>query len=393
MTAAAARSLQVIRRLDGRLGGSPAAAVHIARALGQHGFAVTVATTTTPDGRRDETRELGQQLGAATIEAFPRSSRLPYDYSRPLAVWLQSNVSSYDVVDIHGVWDWPALVAGHWARRCGVPYVLQPHGSLDPFDLRKHAALKRGIGPVLVRRLLDGAAHIVVTTEREGDDLQTYGSTTPVSAIGLPYQVARVAGDGARGRRALPVEADLVVLSLGRIDYKKGLRALVDAIGLLTNRGRSVAAVIAGEPYDEWGVDFVADVARRGLSNQVLFPGHVTGAAKADLFAMADCFALVSDNENYGLVLVEASAAGLPMVISDQVYLAAQLAEAGAAVVVDRTALSVAAAIEALLDDPEQRSSMSSAATSLMTGLFHDERLAVAQAALRRRLIARNVSC
>jgi glycosyltransferase involved in cell wall biosynthesis len=97
----------------------------------------------------------------------------------------------------------------------------------------------------------------------------------------------------------------------------------------------------------------VHDVARRlAVDDIVTWAGFLLGAEKWDALAAGDVFALPSDNENFGMVVVEALLAGTPALISDEVYLGDDLQGIGAVTICARDAHSVAHSLARLLDDP-----------------------------------------
>jgi glycosyltransferase involved in cell wall biosynthesis len=96
----------------------------------------------------------------------------------------------------------------------------------------------------------------------------------------------------------------------------------------------------------------------------------VVGGAKARALADADLFVLPSYQENFGIAAAEAMAAGLPVVVSDRVGIAEQVAEAGAGTVVPCDAAAVADAIRRAALDPEARLRAGERAARLARGRF-----------------------
>lgn len=379
--------LHVVRRLDATLGGAPAAAAHLAGSLSAEGHDVTIATTVPVNGSRHEIEQLVTAMGEGVrVQCFPRNS-LPYDHSPPLGQWLQRSMEGFDLVEAHGVFDYPSWRAAETAHRSRRPLLIHAHGSLDPFDLRKHPKVKSVVGPTVIRRSLNHATAIMVTSDREGAALRRFGSRTKVRSIPLPYRPNECRGDADRFRRRYDIPAGPVVLFIGRLDYKKGLQHLVDAAQDLKQRGVGVTFVLAGSTSSAYAQALRDDVEVRGLGSVVLFPGHLGEDEKADSLAAATVFALVSDNENYGLVLVEAARAGLPLLLSDQVYLEQELRASGAALVVARDGSAVAGALHPLLADPLRIQRMSAAALRASHDLFDWKVVARAQSDFRVQIL------
>ena len=378
--------LHIVRRLDASWGGAPAAAAHMAAALASEGHAVTVATTVATASSYGETDQLASTLKGVRVERFPRTG-LPYDHSAKLSRWVSRVVTDYELVEVHGVFDHPCWRSAEMARHKRRPYIVHPHGSLDPFDLRKHERLKQILGPKVVRRLLEKSAAVMVTTDREGHKLNCFGATPRVQSIALPYRHAATVGDGDRFRNVFDLGHARILLFLGRVDYKKGLAYLVDAADNLTAGPDRTVVVIAGDRSTPYGQTLSALIAKRGLDRAVRMVGHLAETEKADALSAASALALVSDNENYGLVLVEAARAGVPMLVSDQVYLQPELTKRGCALVVPRDGRAIAQAVERLFADSARLAEMSVAARRTAEDLFDWQAVAKAHSTYRGDII------
>jgi len=244
-----------------------------------------------------------------------------------------------------------------------VPYIVRPHGSLDPYDLRKKAWLKRVIGPLMIKPHLRGAYAVHCTSRREAERLETYGAQANVVGVALPIldaaqirDTARPVGEGFSGaasfRQTLGIGADrFVVLFLSRLDKKKNLEVLIEAIRRIALRYPNVHLAICGSgdrAYEARLRMRANDAVARGL---VTFCGFLSGRKKVEALIDSDAFVLPSSNENYGVAVVEALHAGLPVVCSDQVYISDEIAAADAGIVCAPTAEGVAEALVRLVND------------------------------------------
>ncbi|RAS60642.1 glycosyltransferase involved in cell wall biosynthesis [Lentzea atacamensis] len=270
---------------------------------------------------------------------------------------LRRLVPQHDLVVLHGVFDLASVVGGRTARRFGVPYLLWPHGSLDPYDLRKHSWAKHKLA-FLWRESLDGAAALMCTSQREADRLETFGATTRrlVLPLPLPDDVQPLDRREARRRCQLPADAR-IVLFLGRIDAKKGLLPLLSGFARAAQPEDLLVIAGSGNPK------LTAQLRRQAdeLRCRVIFTGWVDGARSRELLAAADVFALISDNENFAVAVAEAAQAGVATLISDEVYLGDELVPAGASAVCGRSPDLVARALRELLADPHRRRRMGAA--------------------------------
>lgn len=264
---------------------------------------------------------------------------------------LRRLVPQHDLVVLHGVFDLASVVGARTARRYGVPHLLWPHGSLDPYDLVKHATVKRRLAG-LWRENLGGAAALMCTTARESARLVTFGADTRRVVLPLPVPDADPGVDRARARARLRLPADAgIVLYLGRIDGKKGLPLLLS--GFTRAAGPLDVLVVAGSGDRRLTERLRAQAAP--LADRVVFTGWVNAPDRGDLLAAADVFALTSDNENFSVATAEALRAGVATLVSDEVYLGDELTPAGATVVCRRGPEEVATALRGLLDNHDHR--------------------------------------
>ncbi|MGE3906600.1 MAG: glycosyltransferase, partial [Reyranellaceae bacterium] len=172
-------------------------------------------------------------------------------------------------------------------------------------------------------------------------------------------------GVDAPARLADAVRQPRRILFLSRLHPKKGLDLLVPAFAAVRKRYGDARLVIAG-PDD--GARAATDdlVARHGLGDCVEFPGMLTGIAKDRAFAEAGLFVLPSYSENFGIAVAEAMAAGLPVVVSDQVNIHDAIAGTEAGLVVPCQTERLAQAMSALLADPDKGIEMGRNGTELV---------------------------
>jgi glycosyltransferase involved in cell wall biosynthesis len=133
--------------------------------------------------------------------------------------------------------------------------------------------------------------------------------------------------------------------------------------------------VIAGDGEPGY-VDRLMRLAAGGAAaRRIVFPGWVRGAEKARLMRGAAVFASPSAQENFGLAVVEAMAAGVPVLVSRGVNLAPEINRANAGWVVDPLAPSFARALESVLGDRPGQAARGRAAAELARRFTWDRSL------------------
>jgi glycosyltransferase involved in cell wall biosynthesis len=148
-----------------------------------------------------------------------------------------------------------------------------------------------------------------------------------------------------------------IVLFLSRLDPKKGIDLLLRAFARVRTQVPNASLVVAGSGDDEFVNCLKADAVSLGISADVLWPGFLLDGEKYAALADADVFVLPSYSENFGIAAAEAMAAGLPVVVSQQVGIHRDIAEARAGIVVPCRVEDLASALTRLLTDSTLRQS------------------------------------
>lgn len=364
------RILHVVNRLDDRQGGALVAAMEIANAHVARGHQVSLIGTSHPSDARTSLSSLDSRVVVHTVPRGRIMGR--FNGSNELRRSLRQHFNAHDVVHVHSLWGLPSIMSAFFARRSRVRLIVSPHGSLDPYDLQKHRSAKRLLGPVLVRPVLQQADLVLCTSSRESRELETYGVRTRNSVLPLPVAdpPSQARHDGSiRQRYGIPATAPLL-LFLGRLDRKKGLPVTLEAFRILGNPQAYLLIAGEGTPGFE---SQIKRMVPESLRERVVFTGWLSGESKWSALRGADLLVLLSDNENFGISVVEAIKSGLPALLTDDVYIAGDLAEAGAARICSQDAAVAAAALESLLSHPAGLEGMAQAARECAATVFDNE--------------------
>jgi glycosyltransferase involved in cell wall biosynthesis len=156
-----------------------------------------------------------------------------------------------------------------------------------------------------------------------------------------------------------------VLLFLSRIDRKKGLDLLLAAFAHVREKHAEATLVVAGDGDPAFIATLKRQSQRLGLDASILWAGFLQGPDKLAALADADIFVLPSYSENFGVAVVESMAAGLPVIVSDQVGIHREIATAEAGLVVPCSAEALALALETMIADPSLRAAMGAKAMEL----------------------------
>jgi glycosyltransferase involved in cell wall biosynthesis len=229
---------------------------------------------------------------------------------------------------------------------------VRPLGSLDPWSLRRHPVRKRLLLSAGAGRLLQEADGIHYTSEQERHLAErSLPSLAPGVVIPLGVDdvlLERPPTDYSGASRPY-------LLSLSRLDPKKGIDLLIGAFHTLGEGFRQWQLVIAGDGEPGY-VSHLRRLSESGPArSRIEFRGWVAGEDRVRLIQRAALYALPSEQENFGISVAEAMACAVPVVVTPGVNLSRDIAAAGAGWVVPRQQPELAAALEHAMSVPDER--------------------------------------
>lgn len=280
----------------------------------------------------------------------------------------------------HGLWMFPSKLSLEWSRRRRRPYLISPHGMLDPWAL-KHSRFKKAVASFLFENdNLKGAACIRSLCASETEAVRSLGLGRPICQIPNGVDVPEDGPGGPAPWSRQLKESDKVLLYLGRIHPKKGLANLVEAFSRLNREGKvpqhSWYLVIAG--WDQAGhEDQLKQMARElKMESRILFPGPLFNQEKAAAFRHATAFILPSFSEGLPVAVLEAWAYGLPVLATKECNLPEGF-EKGAAMRIPTDADGIRAGLEDLFSlGPEDLREMGRKGRALVKVKFTWNRVA-----------------
>jgi glycosyltransferase involved in cell wall biosynthesis len=259
---------------------------------------------------------------------------------------LHRHLCDFDVLHIHAMFLWPGLAASRAAWEHQVPYVVSPRGMLVPeLIARKSRMAKTAWIRLFDREMLRKAAAIHVTSQREAADLAFLGLKT--------QRIVRIPnGLDIPDFEDVATEArDDFVLYLGRLDPKKSVELLIEAMTQLPG----VKLRIAGDGAPDYVRQLKALTERMGIEGRVTFLGHLDDKEKWQEYLRAAVFVLPSLSENFANAVLEAMAAGCPVVVTRGVGLAETIARERCGVLVERDPVAIATELRELIANRELR--------------------------------------
>lgn len=275
--------------------------VHCLPTLGRDGYGVASVVNSLSVAQR----EFGHNVCFSTLD----SPLLPH------------SAPSIDIVHQHMIWLNHGVQARSLARRRSAPLVVAPHGALDPWALKKSRWKKKLAWSIRECEYLQTACCLQATSPFE---------VTYFRQLGLAPPIALVPNGIDLERHHLPLPQDALaflsrrpeltgkrcVLFLSRIAAQKGILPFLDAFGQFkaTSSGADWHFLLAGSDQNRYLEIVKRHILRLGLADSVSILPPLYDSEKKEAFAYAEVFVLPSLAEGFPMVILEALAAGLPVI-------------------------------------------------------------------------------
>lgn len=360
----------VVQSLDPALGGLPAVPLRLATAQARLGHTVSLLTS---DDSPSFQRFLDAHgvAGSDSVQRWPapRPSRWSRLSGRDAGGAIGRQLIECEIVHLHGLWD-PLLVqVANAARTRNLPYVIAPHGMVDPWSLSQKAWKKRLALTLRYRRLLNAARFVHALNEAEAQFVRDLNVVAPVRIIPNGVFLEEISPPQQENedflRHRFGWSGANTLLFLGRLHWKKGLDILAEAFAELAKSHPEARLVVAG-PDDGQRQAFEQRIASLGLAERVALPGPIYGSDKYAALRAAAMFVLPSRQEGFSIAILEALACGTPVVISEACHFP-EVATHGAGEILDLNPAHHATAYARLLDAPELRVTIGAAGRDLVS--------------------------
>ena len=326
------RILQVISSINPSAGGTTEATRQLGQVLLHQGHIVEVACLDDPNSPWLNTFPLKIHALGPTISG--------YRYSKHFIPWLRQNATNYDVVIVNGIWQYSSF--GVWLalrslRRQGShtpPYFVFTHGMLDPWFKRTYPLkhLKKWLyWPWAEYRVLRDAQAVLFTCEEErllarqsfwlykcNEIVVNFGTAAPIGEPAVQRQTFLNRFPELRHKR--------LILFLSRIHPKKGCDLLIEAFAKVAKTEDSLHLVMAGPDQTNWQEQLQLSAEKLGIAEKITWTGMLSGDLKWGAFHAAEVLVLPSHQENFGIVVAEAMACGVAVLISNKVNIWREIA-------------------------------------------------------------------
>jgi len=292
----------------------------LSRELARRGHKVTVLTTVPHEAlKRLPEREVMDKFSVVRFPSYQTGLRFHiYDpYVRGLAHHLST--TSYDIIHCHS-YNYFDTFACALLKRIGFTRNKMIVHTHHPFDYARLPPILDEIYKTAknshVKFILNTCDRVIAITPRDVEGVRGLGvNISKISLLPNGIQWNAYQGNGRSGfrRKYFIAENERVILFLGRLDNNKGLPFLIDSATTLMREGLSFKVVIAGEDF---GMQEQVKrlIQKADIQRTVLLTGRLEESERVDAVKACDILVLPSSYEGFGLVLLEAQAAGKPVI-------------------------------------------------------------------------------
>lgn len=324
------RLLHVIQTVKPESGGPIEALLRISEVLTRRGHHVEVVSLDLPEEMAHES------LPFEATGVGPGVLR--YTYTPRLTAWIRKNSARFDVVILHGLWDYSAFGAWRALRKSGTPYFVFAHGMMDPWFREKYPLkhIAKQIYWLLgIGRVLRNAKAVLFTCEEERvRSLNSFWGYTYKEET-VAFGTADAKGDARVERAAFEsavpaLQGRPFLLYMGRIHPKKGCDLVIQAFAETAARTTTLNLVMAGPDQMGWADELKQLANKLKVSDRIHWTGMLRGEAKWGALRSAEALILPSHQENFGIVVAEAMACSTPVLVSDKVNIWREIQAANA---------------------------------------------------------------
>ncbi len=303
-------------------GGGPNVAYEISKRLVKRGHEIIVYTTDADDRNSRFKNGIRYVDGIETHYFRNVSNFLAFEHkiflSPSMVPIIRRDLKSFDIVHIHDTRTFQSIIIYYFAKKYGIPYVLQPHGTLTSQTNTKQG-FKKTFDRFFGIRILQNANKTILLNKAEAEKCIGIGVNRDKNEIipnGIDISKYEELPEKGIFREKYAIDDGHIVLYLGRIHESKGIDLIVRAFAELSNKLNHVKLVIVG-PDDGHLSTLKELINSLNLNEKVLFTGAVSEEDKLAAYVDADVFVTPSFY-GFPLTFLEAMACSVPIITTNK---------------------------------------------------------------------------
>jgi glycosyltransferase involved in cell wall biosynthesis len=219
------------------------------------------------------------------------------------------------IIHHHGLWQYPMVSSYLYSKKRNLPFILSPHGMLEPWSLKQNKTLKKIAGLIYQDDIIRNSKFIHATSIMEAINIKNLGFNNKIAVIpnGINTSIYNV------NKPKNYIYDTKNILFLSRIHEKKGIELLIEAFSFLDyNLIDNYNIQIIGQGERDY-IKFLNKLIKsKGLVHKIIISEPVYGDQKIKLLQDAYILILPSYSENFGNVIAESISCGTPVITTNK---------------------------------------------------------------------------
>jgi len=322
--------LHVISSLDFKYGGPPRYVLDLVSSQNKKGVNAYICTT---NEKNNQIKLFSNyKFIKNKIFSFRENLLESIKFSSAFRKFIDNNIKNFDIIHIHGLYRFPCTYAAFKARKFKIPYIIRPHGSLDPYLYKqssKSLILKRLWEYLFDFQNIRYAEGIHCTSNLEKAKINKLNLVNKEKLFVVQNFISNSFFKEEESMLSIKKKIgysknDKIILFLGRINFKKGLDILIPAFAKIHKIFPKYKLLLIGQNNESYLENVLIPLVKKyKIDDSFNYLSPVYNMKLAYYYRQSDLFVLPSYSENFGLTIFEAMASKIPVVVSDQIDLAA----------------------------------------------------------------------
>lgn len=323
--------LQVCVSLDSEFGGPPKAITEIAKSLSDKDLSVSIFSIGNTKKFIEKMPWNISQLSEVRFFLTKSLFLNKYGFGGISVLLKEFLLNRPRIVIFHQIYTIPNILTFNICRFFQIPYVIMPHGSLEPYHEKFHPLRKKFLRFLVVNSFIRNAEQIFVAHQSEKEHLES-DLQRKTTVVGLGININNETPP------KVFLDNKMNFLFAGRLTEKKRIDLIIKSFFeyKVQNPDTKMTLKIAGSGSTERFVALKELISELSLNDSVFLLGWQDRKSLDDLFSEADVYIHISENENFSVSVAEALNFKVPIILSREVALSALVESHGAGLVVDQ---------------------------------------------------------
>jgi glycosyltransferase involved in cell wall biosynthesis len=279
--------------------------------------------------------------------------------SNDLNIFLRKNIFHYNLLHIHGVWDYCLHDAIKIAQKNNIPWVISPHGMFMNSSLKKSFFKKNfALNYLSYKNNFNSSSLIFYASKEEMENSNLINLLPPKKILsnGINFKKNIIPTVNAKAMLNLSFPETRswkrIIIYYGRINREKGIELLIDSFNTLLNSYPTTGLIISGISNDGIYEKYLIKKIYKQKIKNILFNTKLRGDDSFFLLQASDVFVLLSNQEGMSISSLEALSEGKPILVSKNCNLSS-IIKLGVGIETDLSKISVVTSLNKILSMSE----------------------------------------